>query len=314
MASSYATSGSAASPESSVSAVSWSAIIAGAVAAAVLSLVLMLVGSGLGLTMVSPWMNASASATTLATSTAIWLTVVQWLSSGVGGYMTGRLRTTWSDVPSDESFFRDTAHGLLAWAVATILVAVLLGSAVSSVIGAGVRAGTTVATGAVAGASAGAAGTASSSSTDAAGNATGYFVDMLFRPTDPSRLAQPGAEGDAAAAAQASRLLVAGAAAGQMTPEDKAYLGRLVAARTGLSEADANARVDTVLTQVERAKAKTQEVADTARKAGATVALLGALSLLIGAFIAAVAAALGGRQRDDMPAMVATTRPIDSRR
>lgn len=293
-----------------MSAVSWSAIIAGAVAAAILSLVLMLVGSGLGLTMVSPWMNASASATTLATSTAIWLTVVQWLSSGVGGYMTGRLRTTWSDVPSDESFFRDTAHGLLAWAVATMLVAVLLGSALSSVIGAGVRAGTTVATGAVAGASAGMAGSTSGANTDSAGNATGYFVDMLFRPTDPSRLAQPGAEGDAAAAAQASRLLVAG----QMTPEDKAYLGRLVAARTGLTEADANARVDTVLTQVERAKTKTQEVADAARKAGATIALLGALSLLIGAFIAAVAAALGGRQRDDMPAMVATTRPIDSRR
>jgi hypothetical protein len=311
MASSYATSGSAAPLESSASAVSWSAIIAGAVAAAVLSLVLMLVGSGLGLTMVSPWMNASASATTLATSTAIWLTVVQWLSSGVGGYMTGRLRTTWSDVPSDESFFRDTAHGLLAWAVATILVVVLLGSAVSSVIGAGVRAGTTVATGAVAGASAGVAG---STNTDSAGNATGYFVDMLFRPTDPNRLAQPGAEGDAAAAAQASRLLVAGAAAGQMAPDDKAYLGRLVAARTGLTEADANARVDAVLTQVERAKTKTQEVADAARKAGATIALLGALSLLIGAFIAAVAAALGGRQRDDMPAMVATTRPIDSRR
>ena len=178
----------------------------------------MLVGSGLGLTMASPWMNASASATTLATSTAIWLRVVQWLSSGVGGYMTGRLRTTWSDVPSDESFFRDTAHGLLAWAVATILVAVLLGSVLSSVIGAGVRAGTTVATGAVAGASAGVAGSTSGSNTDSASSATGYFVDMLFRPTDPSRLAQPGAEGDAAAAAQASRLLVAGAAAGQMTP------------------------------------------------------------------------------------------------
>lgn len=108
--------------ESSTSAVSWSAIIAGAFSASALTFVLMLLGSGLGLTMVSPWTNQGASITTFAVSAAIWLIVVQWLSSALGGYMTGRLRARWIGVHTDETFFRDTAHGFLAWAVATLLV------------------------------------------------------------------------------------------------------------------------------------------------------------------------------------------------
>jgi hypothetical protein len=129
-----------------------------------------------------------------------------------------------------------------------------------------------------------------------------------FRPSDPARLAAVGAEGDAAAAAQASRILVASAAAGEVSADDKTYLGQLVAARTGLSQADATARVDAVLAQVEQARVAAQEAADTARKAGATFALLGALSLILGAFIASAAAALGGRQRDDEETLYVTDR------
>lgn len=292
MASSYPAATVPASTESSQSAVSWGPIVAGAFAAATFTLILMLLGSGLGLTMASPWSGQSASVTTFAVSTAIWLVIVQWLSAGLGGYLTGRLRTKWVGIHTDETFFRDTAHGFMAWALATLLVAVVLGSAFSSAVGTGVRAASTVASGAAMGASAGA-------SSSGAGEATGYFVDTLFRPTDPSRLAAPGTEGDAAAAAQASRILVTSAAAGEVSPSDKAYLGQLVAARTGLSPADATARVDAVLAQADAAKVKAQHVADAARKAGATFALLGALSLVVGAFIAGVAAALGGRQRDD---------------
>lgn len=158
------------------------------------------------------------------------------------------------------------------------------------------QAASNVASGAAMGASAGAA----SSTDDGTGNAaTSYFVDNLFRPNDASRLAAPGAEGDAATAAQASRILIASAAAGEISPADKTYLGQLVAARTGLSQADATARVDAVLTQAQQAKTKAQEAADTARKAGATFALMAALSLVIGAFIASAAAALGGKLRDE---------------
>ncbi|UVC17611.1 hypothetical protein [Mesorhizobium onobrychidis] len=286
----------AAPVESSSSAVNWGPIIAGAFAASSLTFILMLLGSGLGLTMVSAWSNESASVTTFAVSTAIWLVIVQWLSSGLGGYLTGRLRTKWVGIHSDETFFRDTAHGFMAWALATLLVVFVLGSTLSAAIGTGAQAASTVASGVAMGASAGATANAAS---DGGSDATSYFVDALFRPTDPSRLAAPGAEGDATAAAQASRILITSAAAGEVSADDKTYLGQLVAARTGLSQADATARVDAVLAQVEAAKVQAQEAADTARKAGATFALVGALSLIIGAFIASAAAALGGKQRDD---------------
>lgn len=285
----------AAPVESASSAVSWGPIIAGAFAASTLTFVLMLVGSGLGLTMVSPWSGENVSVATFAVSTGIWLVLVQWLSSALGGYLTGRLRTRWVGIHTDETFFRDTAHGFLAWALATLLVVFVFGAALSAALGTGVQAASTVASGAAMGASAGAA----ANGGDRGADATSYFVDALFRPADPSRLAAPGAEGDAAAAAQASRILVASAAVGEMSADDKAYLGRLVAARTGMSEADATARVDAVLGQAEQAKVKAQETADAARKAGASFALVSALSLVIGAFIAGVAAALGGRQRDD---------------
>jgi len=294
-----------ASEESSATAVSWGPIIAGAFAASTLTFMLMLLGSGLGLAMVSPWSGSGASLTTFAVSGAIWLIVVQWLSSGVGGYLAGRLRTKWVGVHTDEVYFRDTAHGFLAWALATLLVVGVLGSALSAVLGSGVQAASTVASGAAMGASAGASANAGSASAD---NATSYLVDSLFRPADTTKLAAANPESDAAAVGQASRILIASAAAGEISADDKTYLSQLVAARTGLSEADAKARVDALVAKVEDAKVKAKQAADTARKGSATFALLGALSLVIGAFIASAAAALGGRQRDEEEAVFIANR------
>jgi hypothetical protein len=275
--------------ESSSTAVSWGPVFAGAVVAAATSLILLLVGTGLGFSMVSPWASQSASATTLGVSAAVWLVVVQWLSAGVGGYITGRLRTKWVGVHTHEVGFRDTAHGFLAWAMATLLVAAFLGSTVSAVIGAGTQAAATAA-----GATTTAAATAATKSS--ADFSTSYFTDALLRPADPATAT---AGNNAAAAAELSRILANAAIQGKMPDEDRAYVDRLVAARTGLSEADAKKRVDTVLKQAEDAKASAQQAADKARKAASATALLGALSLFVGAFIAAVAAAYGGRQRDD---------------
>jgi hypothetical protein len=153
------------------------------------------------------------------------------------------------------------------------------------------------------GASAGASANAGS-----ADNATSYLVDSLFRPADATKLAAANPDSDAAAVGQASRILIASAAAGEISADDKTYLSQLVAARTGLSEADAKARVDALVAKVEDAKVKAKQAADTARKGSATFALLGALSLVIGAFIASAAAALGGRQRDDEEAVFLTNR------
>ncbi len=118
-------------PESSVSAVSWAAILAGSFVAAAASLVLIAVGSGFGLATLSPWPGGGVSAKTFTVMSAIWLIVVQWLASGLGGYIAGRLRTKWTNIHTHEVFFRDTAHGLITWAVATIFVAVFVAASVS---------------------------------------------------------------------------------------------------------------------------------------------------------------------------------------
>lgn len=280
--------------ESSSSAVSWAPVIAGAFVATVVTLILLLVGAGLGLTMVSPWAGESSSAATVSIYAAIWLVIVQWVSSALGGYLTGRLRTKWVGVHTDEVFFRDTAHGFLAWAVATVVVVMFLSSTVSSIVGGATQAASNV----VGATSAAAVDAASESGPDLS---TAYFTDALLRPSDPRAAATattaPG--GTEATAAELSRILMRSAAAGEMSAADRTYVEQLVAARTGLSEAEAKARVDEVLKQAEEAKVAAQEAADTARKAASTTSLLGALSLFIGAFIACAAAALGGRQRDD---------------
>jgi hypothetical protein len=279
--------------ESSSSAVSWGSIIAGALAASAISVVLLLVGSGLGLTMVSPWSGESSSLAAVGAAAAVWLIVVQWLSAGLGGYLTGRLRTKWVGIHTNEVFFRDTAHGFLAWAAATLLVAGFLSSAVSSAIGLGAQATATVA------GATGAAGIAAASTVNPSesGFSVDYFTDALLRPATPT--APPAGQSDEQAAAQVSRVLVNGVVDGALAAEDRTYLAQLIAARTGISQPDAEARIDATLARIEEAKVKAKEAADTAKKAATTIALVGALSLLVGAFIASVSAAIGGRQRDD---------------
>lgn len=285
--------------ESSSSAVSWGPVVAGAATASAVSVVLLLVGSGLGLTMISPWAGESASLVTMGAAAAAWLIVVQWLSAGLGGYLTGRLRTRWTGVRTDEVFFRDTAHGFLAWALATLLVAGVLSSAISSAIGTGVQATATAAGSGVA---------AATMNADEGGSSwsVGYFADALLRPADP---AAPPAAGAADAneriTAEVTRILVNGTIAGEMPAEDRTYLAQLIASRTGLPQAEAEARVDATLASIENAKVKAQEAADTAKTAATTVALVGALSLLVGAFISSVAAAFGGSQRDEEEDLIA---------
>ena len=276
--------------ESSAPAVSWGPIIGGALTASAVTLLLMFLGSGLGLTMVSPWSNQGVSLTTFAVSTAVWLVVVQWVSAGLGGYLAGRLRTKWVGVHTDEVYFRDTAHGFLAWAL-------------------GDRAARRCPRARRCRRPSGQASVPPRTWHQGRPRAP-LKPPPTHRPIRPPtssircsalpirrQLRQPTDEG--AAAAQASRILLASATTGAVSDEDRAYLGQLVAARTGLADADAKARVDAVLARVEAAKAEAKQAADDARKASATFALIGALSLLIGAFIASAAAALGGRQRDD---------------
>ncbi len=272
--------------ESPVSAISWAAIIGGAFAMAAIGLILLALGAGLGFASISPWSNAGPSATTFGVAAAIWLIVVQWLSAAFGGYITGRLRTKWVSVASDEIYFRDTAHGFLAWAVAAVITAAVLASAASTLVGGASR---------VAGAAAASAAQGNSAS---ALDPTAYLVNELFRSDHPDVSGNP-----QAAHAEATPIIARGLSEGNLPAADKTYLAQLVAARTGLSQPDAAKRVGSVDTQVNAAWVKTRQAADQARKAAAYLSFFIAFSMLIGAFIAAVMATVAGHRRDEMLAL-----------
>ena len=278
------------------STVSWSAVIAGAIVATTISLALLFLCAAAGFMMVSPWSGQGTDATTFAVSGAIAMIVVQWVSSAFGGFVTGRLRTRWESLHQDEVFFRDTVNGFLAWCVATLVIGVLVSSSATMVARTGIQATATVASGAAAGIS-----LASAGNDAPANDPTAYFIDLLFRtPTG----AAPAGEDSAQARVEATRILVRSAVAGGMSPTDKTYLSQLAAARTGIAADEAQRRVDDMLAQVQAAKVKAQATADAARKAGALGSLFVFLSLLVGAFIAAAAAAVGASFRDNVPRVV----------
>lgn len=260
------------------SGVSWAAILAGAAAAAALSLILVVLGAGLGFAATSPWADEGASAQTLGVSAIIWLLLTQIFASGLGGYIAGRLRVKWANLQGDEVYFRDTAHGFLAWAVATLVAAMLILSTAGGLATAGAQAG------------ASAVGAAASMAPKPDPNA--YFVDSLFRNDGPAPVSDDAANGIAA------RIIAKSIAQGTLAEGDRAYLAQLVAQRTRLSQAEAEARVDQVFAQVQQAKVEVQQAADTAAKVAGWTALWTFVALLCGAFFASLAALLGGRQRD----------------
>ena len=248
-------------------AVSWGAIIAGAVGATALSLVLFVLGSGLGLAVVSPWNHDGASATAVSVGTIVWVTVVQLLASALGGYLAGRLRSRWIQTHTNEVYFRDTAHGFLAWSVSTLLMATLLSSAVTGLVTGGAKAGAALA-----------------GSAAAAASSQGYTVDSLLRsPNDTANTPDKGPE--------VASIFANALKNGELSPQDKQYLAQLVANRTGISAAEAQQRVDDAYLQMKR-------TADDARKASAWLALWLVVSLFVGAFVASLSATFGGRLRD----------------
>src|SRR4051794_19683594 len=120
--------------EGGYSSVSWGAVLAGGIAAAAVTLVLLAFGVGVGFSVISPWSDQGVSSTTLHVGAGIYLVVVAMLASTVGGYLAGRLRNRWAGVHHDEVYFRDTAHGFLAWAFASVLTAGVLGGATTHIL------------------------------------------------------------------------------------------------------------------------------------------------------------------------------------
>jgi hypothetical protein len=300
-------------PAASSSAVSWGAIFAGAAAAASLSLILLILGAGLGLTSVSPWESRGLDAGTVGIAAIAWLTFTQIVASGMGGYLSGRLRTKWVDTRGDEVYFRDTAHGFLAWAVAALISAALFTSAVSSVIGGGAKIVGNVAGGAALTTAAGAASMANGSQ-DEQGSSMQYFVNSMFRsnapgnadaPASPAAPSTPSASQQPVSPAQLSEvsgIFVNSITSGTLPQEDRQYVARLIAQNTGISQQEAEQRVqstyDKAQAKLKETKEKAQQAADAARKATSYLMLWTFISLLAGAFVASLCATFGGRQRD----------------
>ena len=258
------------------SGISWPAVIGGAFTAAALSLILITLGTGLGFSSVSPWSNMGVSTSTVKAGAIIWLVFTQIIAFAMGGYLAGRLRTKWVDVHTDEVYFRDTAHGLLVWAVGVVLTAAFLASAAA----------------AFAGRAAQRTESAQASATEASLlNPNEYLIDTLFRSTgtvtDLNAISMR---------AEADRIFAHALREGSMSQADNTYLARLISARTGLNEADAQRRVTDVYAQA-------QEAAEATRKAIAHLSLWLFVALLSGAFCASYAGTIGGRQRDHVPAL-----------
>jgi hypothetical protein len=239
------------------SGVVWAPVIAGAIVAIATTLILLLVGTGLGFAAASPWPGAAPTPTSFAVGAGIWLIVTQWLSSFLGGFITGRLRTRWTGIHTHEVAFRDTAHGLLAWAVSTVIVAaVAFGGTMST---------------------AGLAATAASSSVS-------YAADTMLRSDHPGS--------DASINAMRGEVIRLLEREGGLQADDKTYLTHVVSSRAGVSEAEAQQRINTAVTSIRTA-------ADKARKVSSALGFFTALSMLLGAFIAMVSSAYGGWLRDE---------------
>lgn len=266
--------------EAAASGVSWPAVFAGAFAAAALSLILLALGAGAGLSSLSPFSGAGVSTTAIGFGALIYLCITEIISSGVGGYLAGRLRTKWVDLHTDEVYFRDTAHGFLAWCVALVMSAAFLGAAAAGMVGASASS-----MNAREASNAGAADTA-------ALEANRYYIDSLFRGSKVGNAAEETAYKAEAAGVFAHTL----ANRAVLMPDDRNYVAGLVSAATGLNHNEAEARVTNVF---ERDQAAT----DQARKSAAHALYWLFVALLLGAFTASFAATMGGHRRDHLPVM-----------
>jgi hypothetical protein len=247
-----------------LSGVSWGAVMGGAFVAAAVSLIMLALGAGFGLMVVSPWSSTGVSAAAAGRVAILWLILNAAISCSLGGYLAGRLRTKWVAVHTDEVYFRDTANGFLAWAVAVVLTATFLVSSAASMVG----------------------NPGPSASEKASADPRAYFVDRLFRSDPPASQVV-----NASQQAEAARILTVILQQSEPSAPDESYLAKLVAARTGLSEPGANTRVSQVVTEARQAE-------DVARRAASHLLLWTFLALLIGAFCASYAATIGGKQRD----------------
>jgi hypothetical protein len=256
--------------DTNASGVSWAAVWAGGIVTAALSLILLSLGAGVGFGSVSVWPGSGASPSVVGAGAIVWLIFMQLVSASMGGYLAGRLRTKWARIHTDEVYFRDTAHGFLAWSVALVISASVLTAAATQFLGSTSPAETR---------------SAESSRPSVANR---YFVDWMFR--------SDGTKADAEiepAKREAATILASALKNGELTTDDTNYLVRLVAAKTGADPSEASKKVT-------EAFLGAQKAAEAARRTLAHTLLWTFVALLIGAFCSSFAGTIGGRQRDNV--------------
>ena len=302
--------------------ISWSAVIAGAITAIAISFIIISLGSGIGMALVSPYSYSSPSVTTMTIIGALWLVFAQAVGFAVGGYVAARARRVPTPMHTDEVRFRDGANGLVVWAIGVFVTAIVLVAAVDKA--ANVAGGTAIGTLAV-----GTAGTAAT----AQGPSVNYFTDTLLRG-NPQNAAAGGASasGNAAPAGapsgatgggspsptpaaggnsnqqrvQINRILVTSLGPNGISNDDRTYLAQIVSAQTGMSQSDAQQRVDGVVNQMKQDATK---ATDTARKTAAYLSFWTFMSLLFGAVCATLGGILGGDLRDEFASRQAALAP-----
>jgi hypothetical protein len=302
--------------------ISWSAVIAGAVTAIAVSIIIMSLGTGIGMVLVSPYSYSGPSASTMTVIGALWLVFAQAVGFATGGYVAGRLRRPPAALHDDEVRFRDGANGLVVWAIGVIVASLVVAGAVEKIGAAAGTAGTVVAGGAAAGAGAGAANQSQS---------VAYFTDVLLRPNQQAAGGAAGTTNGAAAPsaadsasapqngnanangnamnqqrAQVGRILVMSLGPNGIDKSDRTYLAQLVSAQTGISQDDAQKRVDDTVAKI---KMDATQAADAARKAAAYVSFWTFMSLLFGAVCATLGGILGGDLRDEVAMRGVVTQP-----
>jgi len=250
--------------------VQWAPIVAGAFAAAALALVLDAFAAVVGLAVSSTaptWRDSSVGLWFLS---GVYLVVVALAAYGLGAYIAGRMRDRLAEGADVDREVRDGIHGLLVWALATLLTAAMIGFIVP----------------AASRFAAPSSGPAGPSTSVAGENIIAFDLDRLFRG---SRLQ---AVGDMEyPRAEAARILLTSTGHEGVSNDDRTYLVRRVSEITGLAAADAQRRVDAT---IESARQNIQR----ARHAAVVVAFCAGAAALIGAATAWFTAALGGKHHD----------------
>jgi hypothetical protein len=310
---------------SNQSGVSWSAVLAGTAVATALILILIILGVGFGMSSISVWSGQGITAEALGFTAIIWLIFTQIIAYGMGGFLAGRLRVKWVLVHNDEVYFRDTAHGFLTWALASLICATLLTSVIGKIVGGSANEGANLVSGAST-ATIAAAGYNLDSGKSSVSNPLQYMVSTLFRKdnlgtttagsTDSIANTSPGDNnatgklsqnssnaGQANPAAEVLSIIENNMSASTLPTIDIKYAGQLISQQTGLSQAEAESRVAMTFKTLQEKKAnamqETKETAEKARKTAANTALWFFALLLIGAFSASLAATWGGKCRDN---------------